>query len=194
VDVVGAELAGVLDQHQPLVGRNQRQQGVEQRGLAGAGATADQERQPSRDQRAEEAGAVLADGAGGHELVEGQHPLVGNPEGQHRAGAGERREHSMEARAVGEPDVDMRDGVVEPAATGRSQPLGESAHGGVVGERDVRALEPRAAVEVDLVGAVDQDIGDAGQPQQRLQRAGAEHVASQRLVDGQDRGIAHRTA
>ena len=59
VRVVGAELAGVLDQDQPLGRRRPAKQGVQQRGLARAGAAADQERQPARDdQRASSAGAV----------------------------------------------------------------------------------------------------------------------------------------
>ena len=77
------------------------------------------------------------------------------------------------------PDVGVRRGVVEAATGRRGEPLGQAADGGVVGEGDGGALEPLAAVEVDLIGTVDQDVGDAGQAQQRLQRAGADDVAAQ---------------
>ena len=58
--VVGPQLAGVLDEHEPLVGIDQGQQGGEQGGLAGAGAAADQERQPGRDDRASRMRAASA--------------------------------------------------------------------------------------------------------------------------------------
>ena len=74
----------------------------------------------------------------------------------------------------------------------RGQPLGEPAYGLVVGEPDGGRLEAVAAVDVDLVGSVDEHVGDAGLPEQRLERPGAEHVATQRLVDGEHRGVADR--
>jgi len=136
---------------------------------------------------------VVADRARGHQLVEGEHAVVGDPEGQHRAGPGQRRQDGVETGAVGEPDVDVRNGVVKPAATDGGKPLGEPPDGTVVGEAHLGALQARAPVDVDLSGTVDQDVRDIGQPQQRLQRARTQDVASQGLVDGQNRRIAHRT-
>ena len=57
----------------------------------------------------------------------------------------------MQPGAVGQPDVDARAGVVEPAPGQRGEPLREPADGVVVGEPDVGQLEPGAAVDVDLV-------------------------------------------
>ena len=51
VRMVGAQLGGVLDEDEPLGRIDQGEQGREQRGLAAAGAAADQEGHPGRDQR-----------------------------------------------------------------------------------------------------------------------------------------------
>ncbi len=58
VRVVGAQLAGVLDEHDPLPGVDQREQRGQQRRLAGAGAAADQEGEPRLDDGPEQRGAV----------------------------------------------------------------------------------------------------------------------------------------
>ena len=100
----------------------------------------------------------------------------------------------MQAAAVGQPEVDERRRVVEPPPAQRGQPLGQPAYGVVVGEPHRRRLEAVAAVDEDLVRAVDQDVGDAGQPEQRLERPGAEHVAAQRLVDREHGRVADRAA
>ena len=78
-----------------------------------------------------------------------------------------------------------------PAAASRWARRRTAASSGKVTSR---ALEAGAAVDVDRVGAVDQDVGDVGQPQQRLERARAEDVAAQRLVDGEHRRVTHRSA
>ena len=77
-----------------------------------------------------------------------------------RARPRQRRQHGVEAGAVGQPEVDVRRGVVEPAPAERGQPLGEPADGLLVGEPDAGQLEPGAAVEVDVVRPVDQHVGD----------------------------------
>ncbi len=91
-----------------------------------------------------------------------------------------------------EPHVDERAGVVEAPAAEGGQPLRQAAYGGLVGEPDLGWPQPVAGVDVDAVGAVDHHVGDARQPEQRLERPGAEDVAAQRLVDGQHRGVADR--
>ena len=104
-----------------------------------------------------------------------------------------RRQHGVEARAVGQPDVGVRRGVVEPPAAGRGEPLGEPTHGRVVAEAHGGQPQPVAVVDPDLVGAVDQHVGDAGLSQQRLERPGAEDVAAERVVHGQHRRVADRS-
>ena len=100
----------------------------------------------------------------------------------------------MTSAAVGQPQVGERRGVVEAPTGHGGEPLGEPPHRLVVGETYGGRLEPVATVDVDLVGSVDQHVGDAGLPEQRLERAGAEHVATQRFVDGEHGGVTDRTA
>ena len=47
----------------------------------------------------------------------------------------------------------------------------------------------QAVVDVDVVGAVDQHVGDAGPPEQRFERAGTQHVAAEGVMDGADRRV-----
>ena len=122
VRVLGPQLAGVLDEHQPLVGVDQREQGVEQGGLAGAGAAADQERQ-----------------AAAHHLLRAarrptgrRHPRATSSSRVNTRERGTRSESTVPGRdtgastawnrdAVGQPQVDVRRGVVEAAAA-RTRP------------------------------------------------------------------------
>ena len=100
----------------------------------------------------------------------------------------------MEAGAVGQPQVDVRRRVVEPAPAKGREPLGQAPDRLLVGEADRGELEAGSAVEVDPLRAVDQYVGHVRRPQQRLERAGPDDVAAQRLVDRQHGGVADRTA
>ena len=120
VGMVGAQLGCVLDEDQPLGRVDQGEQGGEQRRLAAAGAPADQERDPGRDQRLQQLGAAPGQGAGVEQLVEGEGPRGRHPQRDRGAGSGHRREHGVTAAAVGQPQVGERRGVVE-APTGHAR-------------------------------------------------------------------------
>ena len=110
-------------------------------------------------------------------------------------GPRDRGEHRVEAGAVGQPHVGVRGRVVEPPA-GRGRPAagraGAPPRRRGTGRRVRSSPSPRSTQT--SCGAVDQDVGDAGQAQQRLERSGAEHVAPQLVVHGQHRRVAHRRA
>ena len=144
VGVVGSQLAGVLDQDDPLARVDERQERGEHRRLAGAGAAGDQEGAPRVDDLLQQERAVGWHRARGHQLGQGPHPTPRDPERQHRARPGHRRQHGVEARAVREAYVGVRRRVVQAPPGRGGQPLREAAHGGVVGERHRRALEPGA--------------------------------------------------
>ncbi len=99
----------------------------------------------------------------------------------------------MEAGAVGQPDVGVRRRVVQAPTAVSGQPLSQATDGILLGEAHLGPLEAPAAVEVDLVGAVDQDVGDTRGPQQGLEGTGTDHVAPQRLVDLEHRRVADRS-
>ena len=54
-------------------------------------------------------------------------------------------------------------------------------HVRVVAELDVGQLELAAALDIDLLGAVDHDVGDGLVGEQRLERTEAQHVVEQQL-------------
>ena len=78
--------------------------------------------------------------------------------------------------------------------TDSRQPLREPSHGRVIGEPDLGELEARAAVHVDRGAPVDQDVGDAGQSQQRLERPRTDDVLPEQVVHRQHRRVADGTA
>ena len=138
VRVVGPQLAGVLDDHHPVAGVDQGQQGGEQGGLPRAGAAADQEGEPGAHQPPQQGGGVGVDRAVVLQLGDGEHPAARHPQRDHGARPGERGQHGVEAGAVGEAQVDVGRRVVEPPPHGPGEPLRQPAHRGVVGEPGAR--------------------------------------------------------
>ena len=99
-----------------------RRQRVEECGLARTGAARDQDVPARTDHPLEERRGVRAEPEG----VEGDRPGAEAPDGDARAVDRERRDHRVEARAVGETGVDHRRGTVEPQPERRHDPLDES--------------------------------------------------------------------
>ena len=142
--MVGPQLAGVLDEHEPL-GRVGQATAARPssvvlpepvppltRNASPATTTARSSRSPPVESvpAATSSASVKPRARGTRSEISG-------------AGPGDRRQHGVEAGAVGEPDVDVRTRVVEPAPTERGQPLREPAYGGLVGEPDVGRLAAR---------------------------------------------------
>ena len=85
VVLVELELLGVLDGDDALVGRDERREHVEGRGLAGAGAARDDDVEPTDHAGLQEAGGVGVEGAEADQVVDLQ--LLGGelPDGEERA-------------------------------------------------------------------------------------------------------------
>ena len=94
----------------------------------------------------------------------------------------------------GQPGVHIGLCVVEPAAGGQREPLGEAADGVLAGEADVGAAQTGAAVQPDLAGTGDQDVGRVRVAQQRLQSAGTGELVAERAKRGQQVGVAEHAA
>ena len=135
------QLGHVLDGDDAFTRPDEAQQRAEDRGLAGARAAGDEERQAGFEYGAHQRLAEVvhrAQSAQGGEVVRG-----GPQHAQRQAGAvgGDRRQHRVQAHAdVGEPPVDVRARVVEPAARGDGEPLRQPADGRVVDEPHGGAL------------------------------------------------------
>ena len=103
-----------------------------------------------------------------------------------RAVERQRRNDRVDARAVGQTRVHHRARLVDAAADDADDALDDLQQVAVVLEDDVGLLELAVALDVDLVVAVDQDVGDRRIAQQRLERPEAEQlvedVRDQRLA------------
>ena len=103
------------------------------------------------------------------------------PDGEHRADQRERRDDRVDAGAVGQAGVDHRARLVDAAADGRDDALDDLHHVLVVLEGDVGQLQPAFTLDVDLLRAVDHDLGDGLVAQERLERAEAEDLVGDLL-------------
>ena len=97
-------------------------------------------------------------------------------DGQHRAVERERREHDVHARAVGQPGVAQRLGLVGAAAERGEDALDHVAQLGLAREPHVGLREPAAALDPHGRGPAHEDLVDAGVAQQRLERPEADRA------------------
>ena len=160
VRLLEPQLGRVLDRRHPLVGGDEGREGVEQRRLAAAGAARDDDVDPGLDAGREELDHLRRD-----RLVRirssTRSGLAPEPADREQGAVqGQRRDDRVDAAAVGEPGVDHRAGLVHPPADPAHDPLDDLDQVPVVVERDVGPLQPALALDVDDLGAVDQDVAD----------------------------------
>ena len=173
------QFGGVLDGDDPLAVVDHARQGVEQGRLARARTAGNQdvEAHPRGDLQhhghlRRQVPLVLHDFQG--DLLLGEFP-----DRDGGAVQGQRRNDDVDARPVIKPGVHQWRRLVHPPADPRHDAGGDVHDMGVVAEGDVGQLHLAGALHVDLLGAVDQDVGDLFPGQKRLERAQAEHVVEQ---------------
>ena len=170
VGLAQAQFGGVLDGHDALVGGHERRQRVERRRLARSGPAGDQDVQARADGAGEDVAQRRRPGADGDEVVGAQPARAEATDGEHRPVEGERRDHDVDPRAVRQPRVAQRLGLVDAAPEGREDPLDGMAHVGVGGEADVGALQAPGALDPHRPRAVDHDLVDGRVAEQGLER------------------------
>src|SRR5207248_2559368 len=176
------QLGGVLDRDDALVRRQVPGQHVEQRGLAGAGTAADHDVQPAEDARGEEVGDLRGEGTEADQVLGGVRVGGELPDGQRGAVDGDRRYDGVDPAPVGQPGVDHRARLVDPAPDPGHDPVDHPAQVVLVGERRVDGVDLPEALDVDPVPRVHHDLGDVRVAQQRLDRAVAEDLVDDLLV------------
>ena len=95
---------------------------------------------------------------------------------EQRAVDRQRRNDRVDARAVGQARVDHRRAVVDAPADAADDAVDDPHQVLVVLERRRQPLELAAALDVDLLVGVDQDVADRRVAQQRLERPEAEDL------------------
>src|SRR5207253_8449927 len=94
----------------------------------------------------------------------------------------QRRNDDIDAAAILQTRVANRAGLVDAAADTTDDPIADIEQMGVVLERHRSKLDLAGALDIDLLGPVDHDVGDALVPEQRLEGTEAHHVVDE-LVD-----------
>ncbi|MDQ1465393.1 MAG: hypothetical protein QOC73_2334 [Actinomycetota bacterium] len=179
--MVWPQLAGVFDKDDPLVRINATEQRGQQRRLPRAGASCDDERDPRRNNAGENVGGRARHRPEVDELVQRERTTAWNPKRQTHTRRRNRRQNRMQPDAVGEPYIRAGNRVVKSTTGGRSKPNCEAPDVTLVAEPHVGGLETAAAIDPDLIGRVDEDVGNPGLAKQDLERARAEQLTAQRL-------------
>src|SRR5690625_3519041 len=96
----------------------------------------------------------------------------------------------MKPRTVTQSHVDVRARVVEATPARGGQTSRETAYRIVVGELHFAVLETITAVDVDLGGPVDENVGDIAIAQEVVERSGADGLSPQRVDKGQNGRVA----
>ena len=122
----------------------------------------------------------------------GQQLLAETADGHHRPDQRQRRDHGAHARAVGQAGVDDGRGIVDAAADVRNDAVDDHAHVRLVLEADVGLHQAPAALDVDVVVPVHQDVADGRILEQRLQRAQTEDLVEHLLDEPLALGDRHR--
>ena len=91
----------------------------------------------------------------------------------------DRRQHDVDAAAVGEPGVDQRARLVDAAADRRGDALRDIDDMLHVAEPRVGPFELAAPLDIDIVRPVDEDVGDLVVVEKRLERTQADHVVGE---------------
>ena len=133
------------------------------------------------DARAQELGDLGRHRAEADQVVDAQLLFGELSDGDRRPDQRDRRNDDVHARAIGQAGVADRAGLVDVAAERRHDAVDDAAHVVVVVELDVAQQQPALPLEVDLLRAVDHDLGDGRVLQQRLDGPEADDVGGQLL-------------
>ena len=182
VRLLQPQLGGVLDGHHALLFGNESGQGVEQRCLAAAGAARNQDIQPGAHARRQEIDHFRGQRLLGHQVLGLDRPHAEAADRHHRAIQGQRRNDGVDAAAVRQSAVHHGTGLIDAPPGLAHDPLNDVQQVVVVVEGNVGPLQLAAALHVNGLRAVDEDVGDGRVLQQRFERAQPERLV-EHLVD-----------
>src|SRR5579885_1535256 len=170
------KLGGVLDRDDTLVVADLARERVQERGLSGSGASGDDDVEPAARADLQRAGDLGRDAAVFDQRAERERGFRELADGDAGPLEAERRRDDVDAAAVEEARVQHRTRFVDAPADRGGDALGHvhDLHG--VPEAQRGQLQLAAALDVDAVRAVDQDVRDLIVAEQGLQRTEPHHV------------------
>src|SRR5207302_8544901 len=182
VDVLGArlqpadvllvelELGGVLDRDDPVIRRDEAREDVQERRLAGARTTRDDDVRLGHHAGLHEAEAALGAAAEPDQVLDLERVLGELADRQQRAIDRQRADDGVDSGAVGEPGVGEGYALVDPAADRANYELDHVEELVFTFELDAGQNDLAVHLHVDVVDAVDHDLGDAIVLDDRLDR------------------------
>ena len=120
-------------------------------------------------------------GAEADQVLDRERPGGELADRDHRPDERERLDDRVDPRPVRQAGVHPRAHRVDPAAHRGDDPVDDPEHVLVAQERALDPLDLAVPLDVDVVGAVDHDLGDGLVPEERLQRPEAGEVVGQLL-------------
>src|SRR5690242_510350 len=182
VRLLQLQLGGVFAGDEALVLGDERREDVQQRRLAGAGATRDQDVQARADAGAQEGHDLRARRAEAVDDV-GRPPLLLGElaDGQSGSLQGDGWNDHVHTRAVFEARVTDGGRLVDATADEADDAVDDLAHLALGLERHRRQDRLTALFDVDLLRMVGHDLGDVRVGEQRLERTETENVVQDRV-------------
>ncbi len=174
--LVQLELGRVFDRDDALALGDEARQHVEQRRLAGARAAADERVQPRADADFEELEHRARQRADGDEVLGAQALGRKTADREQRAVDRERRDDRVDTGTIRQARVDHRRAVVDAPADAADDAVDDAHQVLVVLEGRRQPVQLAAALHVDVLVGVDQDVADRRIPQERLERPEAEDL------------------
>ena len=178
-----AQLGGVFDGDDALVFRDVGGDGVEQGGFAGTRAAADQDVEARLDAAFQQFQHALGQGELGHQILAFERVAAETPDREQRAVHRDRRNHGVDARAIGQPGVHHGRRFVYAASHAGNDLFDDAQQVGVVLELHRCAVQFATPLHVDAVRRGHQNVADGGVLEQRFQRTEAEDLIEDFLDD-----------
>ncbi len=167
--LVQLQLGRILDGDDALAFGDEPRQHVEQRRLACAGAPADERVQPRADADLEELEHRTRQRADRDEILGPQALGRKAADREQRSVDRQRRDDRVHTGAIRQARVDHRRAVVDAPADAAHDPVDDPHQMPIVLERRRQPVQFAAALDVDVLVGVDQDVANRGVPQQRLE-------------------------
>ena len=177
------QFGGVFDGDDALVLRNESGKHIQQRGLASASPARDENVQPPLHHAGEHFQHGFGQSLIFDHVARGHRIAPESPNREYWTIQSERRDDGIYTGAIGQARVHHGRTFVYTAAYARNNAVDDLHQMLVVFEAEPRYFQAPRTFDVNLVVAIDQNVGNGGIGQQRLERAQAEDLIQHLFTD-----------